>query len=617
MTRQRIAVAALALLLRLPFLNQPVQGDDVYFLYGAERALIDPLHPLRTSYAFLGQMVDMRGHTHPPLDSWILGGLLACFGSVHEAAFHTVYAAFGVIAALAMLSLARRFCPRPVWATLLFMAVPAFVVNGNSLEADLPFLAFWMLAVAWFVRAVDTASVLLLAGSAAAAALAGLAAYQAILLTPILAVYLYRQRRGWLAGWATALAAPAAIAAFQIFERATTGAMPASVLAGYLPTFQTLAAKLRSAVTLVGHAGWIVSPVIVLAAFAARRWQWAAAAAAALAAALYDPHPLFWASIGCGVLLLAGAGRDFPGAWIWIYFTGALAIFFAGAARYLLPMAAPVAILAARKAPPRLLAAGLALQAALALAMAGVNYSHWSQVRAFARAAMQEAAGRRVWVNGEWGLRFYAEQAGALPLLRDRPPRAGEIVLTSQAGHSIRLNDPVALLRQEVIAPAIPLRLVSLEGGSGYSTSGNGLLPFEISREPIDRLRLEAIAERQPSLSYLTPSDPRAREHVISGWYEDGWTAQEAALVLKAPPGMGKLRAAFYADRPARRVELYADGALLAAQSFAEAGAHMLEAVFTPVRPVVTLTVRVGPTHRAPPDQRDLGIVITGIGFVE
>ena len=54
-----------------------------------------------------------------------------------------------------MWSLARRFSPHPLWATLLFIAVPAFVVNGNSFESDLPFLAFWMAAVALYVAAVD------------------------------------------------------------------------------------------------------------------------------------------------------------------------------------------------------------------------------------------------------------------------------------------------------------------------------------------------------------------------------------------------------------------------------------------------------------------------------
>ena len=148
MVSRTLAIIALVILLRLPFLNQPIQGDDVYYLYGAEHAQIDPLHPLDTRYMFLGDMVDMRGHPHGPVNPWILAILLAAFGDVREVPFHLAYTLFSVIAALAMWSLARRFCERPFAATLLFLAVPAFVVNGNSFEADLPFLAFWMASVA-------------------------------------------------------------------------------------------------------------------------------------------------------------------------------------------------------------------------------------------------------------------------------------------------------------------------------------------------------------------------------------------------------------------------------------------------------------------------------------
>ena len=75
---------------------------------------------------------------------------ITLYGDVREVPFHLAYSSFSIIAALAMLSLARRFCDQPFLATLLFIAVPAFVVNGNSLESDLPLLALWMLAVAWF-----------------------------------------------------------------------------------------------------------------------------------------------------------------------------------------------------------------------------------------------------------------------------------------------------------------------------------------------------------------------------------------------------------------------------------------------------------------------------------
>jgi 4-amino-4-deoxy-L-arabinose transferase-like glycosyltransferase len=171
-----LAIVALVILLRVPFLNQPIQGDDVYYLYGAQHAQIDPLHPLDTRYMFLGDMVDMRGHPHGPMDSWILAILLAALGDIREIPFHAAYAVFSIIAALAMWSLARRFCERPFIATLLFLAVPAFVVNGNSLEADLPFLAFWMAAVTLFVHAVDNQSTVALMCSTVAGALAGLTA---------------------------------------------------------------------------------------------------------------------------------------------------------------------------------------------------------------------------------------------------------------------------------------------------------------------------------------------------------------------------------------------------------------------------------------------------------
>src|SRR5580700_6125783 len=139
-----LIVVLLVFVLRLPFLHQAIQGDDPYYLYGAEHAQIDPLHPHSTRYLFQGDLVDMRGLPHPPLNAWILAALLAALGTVREAPFHFLYILWSLIAALAMWSLARRFCDQPLIATLLFLAVPAFVVNGNSLEADLPFLAMWM-----------------------------------------------------------------------------------------------------------------------------------------------------------------------------------------------------------------------------------------------------------------------------------------------------------------------------------------------------------------------------------------------------------------------------------------------------------------------------------------
>src|SRR5712672_2282315 len=77
-----LLVLAVVLLLRAPFLNQAIQGDDVYYLAGAEHAQIEPAHPVNVRYVFQGDAVDMEGHTHPPLNAWILGGLLVAVGDI-------------------------------------------------------------------------------------------------------------------------------------------------------------------------------------------------------------------------------------------------------------------------------------------------------------------------------------------------------------------------------------------------------------------------------------------------------------------------------------------------------------------------------------------------------
>ena len=219
---------ALVLLVRLPFLTQAIQGDDHTYLTEAAHALVEPLHPMHVKDVFLGNEVDLRGHSHPPLDAWVLAGLLAVFGEVREIPFHAFYIVFSLVAVCAMWSLARRFSPRPFWATLLLIAVPAFVVNGNSFESDVPFLAFWLAAVALFLA--DR-----LALAAVALAAAALTSYQAVFLIPILLIWviLHRSQNPRHLSAVFCLLTPfLTIAAFQLFERLTTGAAPAAVLTG-------------------------------------------------------------------------------------------------------------------------------------------------------------------------------------------------------------------------------------------------------------------------------------------------------------------------------------------------------------------------------------------------
>jgi hypothetical protein len=582
-----LLVLGLVLLLRLPFLNQAVQGDDDTYISEAEHALIEPLHPAHTTYVFQGADVDLRGHPHPPLDAWVLAGLIALFGDVKEVPFHLAYTAFSLIAAAAMWSLARRFSPKPIWATLLFLAVPAFVVNGNSFESDLPFLAFWMAAIALYCGGRFWLS-------AAAMLLASMAAYQAIFLTPILAMYPSRDRKGAVP-WLVLLTPPLTIGIWQLFERLSTGALPAAILTGYFATynFQALALKIRNAEALTIHSCWIVFPVLLPGTV----W-------------------LSWRKH-------AEPATRFLVAWIAIFFAGAVAVFFAGSARYLLPIAAPVVLLASRLSV-KWLAPAFAAQTALALGLAIVNYQHWDANRRFASQLAAPSANHRVWVDGELGLRFYLEADHALPLRKTQQLRPGDIVVSSELTCSVGSTAPLSTIARMDIQPAIPLRLIGLETHSGYSDASRGLWPFGVSGGAIDRLRADLILERHPTREYLPLNAPEAAGQIVSGIYqlEAGayrWTAGHAILVLKAPPVPAPLSVTFTipAAAPARQISILLDGRTVATQTYRSPGTYTLQS--PPVQPSaasVNMEIQVDRTFTAPPDTRQLGIVLSAAGFI-
>jgi len=580
-------VLAITLLVRLPFLNQAIQGDDHIYLSEAEHALVDPLHPNHVKYVFMGDEVDLRGHPHPPGNAWALAGLLLIFGDVKEVPFHAAYVAFSLIAVWAMWTVARRFSRRPVRASLLFIAVPAFLVNGNSLEADLPFLAFWMASVALFTGGPPPGPPKL-AMAGVCMAFATMIAYQAIFLVPILAVYLWLFDRKNRAAWLLLLVPPLTLAGWQIFTRLTTGALPAEQLAGYLSSygFNALGRQLSGALMLLIHSWFLVFPVLVPFAMVAvwRRRR--------------EPETMFLA------------------AWIAIFLACGAAIFFAGSARYLLPIAAPVAILAAR-VPSKLLAAGIALQFVLGLGLAAANYQHWDGYRTFAAALRFPEGGHRVWVDNDWGLRYYLEARGALPARKGLRVRPGDIIVSSELGSAVAFTVPLAPVAAPVIQPSVPLRLIGLQSKSGYSTVSKGFWPFGISTGPVDRIHARQVMERHPELEYVTPREPGAAGQIVSGVYpNDGWMSSIAVVALKEPAAPKVLRAEIYVpdNAKARQVTLLLDGKEVAARTLPGPGKYTIDS--PGVLRGSTVEIRVDQTFRAPGDRRDLGAVLLGVGFM-
>jgi hypothetical protein len=610
LNRPLLLILGIVLLIRLAFLTQAIQGDDPIYIYGAEHALIDPAHPSHARFLFQGDLVEMRGHPHPPLNAWILAGLLAVFGDVYEVPFHLFYAVFSLIAVAAMWVLARRFSDWPLGATLLFVSVPAFLVNGNSLESDLPFLAFWMAGIAAFVVGRLWLAALCLA-------LASMAAYQAVVATPILWVYCWLHVRESKARWMVAVTPVVVIAAYQAFERLTSGALPATVLAGYFSTYglQQLANKLKNAAALTVHSGWMVFPALAAYAFRSRWW---AGVAAGVAALFIDANPLFVICFAVGAMVIAASIRwDFLSLWILLFFAAALVIFFAGSARYLLPMAAPVAILAARER--RWVWPAFAANLVLGLCLAWVNYQHWDAYRQIVAGMRSQIAEKRVWITGEWGLRFYLEAEGALALPREGVVQPGDWIVSSELAMPFAVTAPTATVLQRNIATTLPIRLIGLHSRSGYSTASLGFRPFDISTAPIDRVRVEAVLERHPTLSYLPMNAPEAKDQIVAGVYDlEGawrWTSGKAVVLLKAPEAPRPLRVKFFVhdSSPARRVVVSLDGAVVIEKTVPGPGSYTFDS--GPVSGSA-VSIDLDKTFSPPGDARKLGVILSEVGFV-
>ncbi len=133
-----------------------------------------------------------------------------------------------------------------------------------------------------------------------------------------------------------------------------------------------------------------------------------------------------------------------------------------------------------------------------------------------------ETHSKRVWINGEWGLRYYLESEGGLPLREGQVIHPGEIAVSSKLSYPIPFTSGggvLAPIAQRIITSSIPLRLVALQGRAAYSTTMFGLRPFDISLAPIDQLSAEQMIERKPTLTDLPMNAPQASQQIVSGVY--------------------------------------------------------------------------------------------------
>jgi hypothetical protein len=115
-------------------------------------------------------------------------------------------------------------------------------------------------------------------------------------------------------------------------------------------------------------------------------------------------------------------------------------------------------------------------------------------------------------------------------------------------------------------------------------------------------------------------TEPGIEEQLISGvWPNDRWMSLSAVVLLKSPAVPEPLGITFYIPNhaKARSVSLMLDGKEVTTQSFPGPGKYDLlsQMPLAPTSATATVEISVDQTFTAPPDIRELGVLLIGVGF--
>src|SRR5262245_51217063 len=155
-TRDIAVLVVLTAALHLPFIGQAYHLDDDQYLDIAENVYRNPWFPLDMPAVFEGQHLNFWGHTHPPLNGYVIAGVLLLRNRTPSEVFlHACFIAFSILATLSFYFLARRFTPHPFVAAAILAVNPTLMVCAHTLMTDVPLLALWLCACVLFISGFD------------------------------------------------------------------------------------------------------------------------------------------------------------------------------------------------------------------------------------------------------------------------------------------------------------------------------------------------------------------------------------------------------------------------------------------------------------------------------
>ncbi|MDA2935370.1 hypothetical protein MYX82_13685 [Acidobacteria bacterium AH-259-D05] len=540
----------------LPFTSRAVYMDEHIFLLLARSAQTNWLFPSDTPALFFGRRAaNFASHTHPPIGTYYLAGVYAILGEFREVPFRILYSLFPLMAVAGFYGLACRFTQIPVTATLLLAFSPAFFATSHTLMMDMPMLAFLLVGLTLYFKSVDGRSGNLVPASLCFILAVG-AGYTALVPVSCLFVWAVFTRRPKQELWAIA-AIPLALFAWLAMMTVHFGYFPLTdTVMLFVSQAQSPFRNTLATLSFVGGVSVFPWSFLLLADTKKKGWLVVAGLVIVTCLTLFLEWPsfpyrlwfLFLASNGLVMLVVFTASwfrrlreETVPGHGFLVLWTWAVLIFFVVVAdminaRYIL-MALPALylVLFRKGAWPSV---GLAIIPTLlvSVTIATADYRFVNSYRTWVKSVVVplQEQGFKVWGAAESGLRFYLEQRNIETLgSHDLRPRGGDLIIRPARLFRYSLSsdlEPLLVhLNTQDLTDSFPIRTYNLSAGAGFHDSHIGLVPFNLSTAPHDRLE---IVQLSPLVGRLPQTVP-ANFESVAVWSPSGVMLKQVEPVQK------------------------------------------------------------------------------------
>jgi Dolichyl-phosphate-mannose-protein mannosyltransferase len=534
-----VFLSVLLLILFSPFLKRPFHIDDPLFIWAAHHVQTHPGNPYGFGVNWYGVNMPISDVAkNPPFASYYTA-LIAFLLGWSEPALHLAFIVAAVAVAIGTYFVAERFCAHPLLATLAAISTPVFFVSSLTVMSDVLMLAFWIFAVYFWMKGIDSSQHGALLIAAFLIALSSLTKYFGMTLIPLLLLYsIYRKRSGgwWLIylvipivvlGWyqwttqhlyGRGLLLDAAAYATETRPDFTKFPIAKSFVAfvftgGCTATVLLFCRQLWSRSTLIcGLLYAIATTLFLLNASAIGSFTLPADKATHVLLAV---QLSLWGTAGISLIILAALDlhrqRDSDSLFLFMWIVGTF--LFAGFinwttnGRSILPLTIPAGILLTRRLELRsksirravLSPTAVPLAAALVLSFAVA----WADT-AFAATAKTAATrihesygtGRTVWFQGHWGFQYYMEQLGAKPVdVKEFRATVGDVVAVPTTNTNLFEMPASSPRRQTFDITSNPwIATMNYELGAGFYADVFGPLPFVVGPVKPERFVIFEIA---------------------------------------------------------------------------------------------------------------------------